>query len=119
MAKAWSRWEDWGAVVLGVLLALSPIVFSTSAAARTTMIVLGVLTVAVGLLSLARPGLMATEWITLVFGVLLFISPWVLSYTAFTGAAWTSWIIGVLTVAAAAAAVPAASAAHRGLTAQH
>lgn len=119
MTKAWSRWEDWGAVVLGVVTALSPILLSTSTAARTTMIVLGVLTVAVGLWSLAQPGMMATEYITLALGVLLFISPWVMSYTAFTGAAWTSWVIGVLEVAVAAVAVPAATAAHRGLTAQH
>lgn len=119
MTKAWTRWEDWGAVVLGVLTALAPIVVTTSAAAVTTMIVLGVLTVAAGLWSLAQPGMVATEWITMALGVLLFVSPFVMTYTALPGAAWTSWIIGVLEVAISAVAVPAANAVHRGLTAQH
>lgn len=119
MTKPWSRWEDWAIVVLGVVTALSPIWVITSTAALTTMIVLGVLAIAAGLWSLAQPGMMATEWITLVLGVLLFISPWVMSYSGMSGAAWTSWIIGVLMVIASAVALPAANAVHRGLTAQH
>ena len=46
-------------------------------------------------------------------GVLLFIAPWVMGYTEFNGASWTSWIAGVLTVIAGAAAMPVANAAHR------
>jgi hypothetical protein len=119
MTKAWSRWEDWVAVVLGVVAALTPIWVATNAAATSSLLVLGVLTAVIGLWSLGQPGALASEWITLVLGVLLFLAPWVLGYSALSGAAWTSWVIGVIDVIMAAAALPAANTAHRGLTAQH
>ena len=49
----------------------------------------------------------------LVLGVLMFISPWVMSYTGLKGITWTSWIIGALTVIAGAVAIPVAQAAHK------
>ncbi|MCP2166978.1 SPW repeat protein [Goodfellowiella coeruleoviolacea] len=119
MVKPWTRWQDWAEVVLGVVALLSPIWLSVSTAATWTMVVLGVLIAIDGLWSLAAPGTVASEWIQIVLGVLLFISPWVMGYSALTGAAWTSWIIGVLTVIAGVAALPAANAAHQGLAGQH
>ena len=83
--RSWQRWQDWAAVVIGVLTALSPIVTTTDAAAAWTMVVLG---------------------------VLLFVAPWVMSYTDLRGAAWTSWVAGVLAVVVAAFAIPQASSAH-------
>jgi hypothetical protein len=32
--------------------------------------------------------------------VLLFVAPWVITYTSLSGAAWTSWIVGVIGVLA-------------------
>ena len=118
--RPWMRWQDWGAVVLGAYLVLGTIWTSTNGRAMSTMIVLGALLVIAGLWSLAMPGSMASEYAHMLLGVLLFISPWVLSYTAFSGAAWTSWIVGVLAVIVGAAALPEANAAHRGTIAgQH
>ena len=119
MAKAWTRWQDWTEVVIGVLVALSPIVFSHTMAGMWTMIILGALVVIDGLWSLAAPSQVAGEWVQIVLGVLLFVAPWVMSYSGMTGAAWTSWIGGVLTVAAGAIAVPVATSAHRGLAGSH
>lgn len=109
----WSRPQDWVELVVGVLVALSPIVVNTSTAAIWTLIVLGVLIAADGLWSLAAPGMVASEGIQVVLGVLLFISPWVLSFSALSGASWVSWIGGGLTIIAGLAALPAANSAHR------
>ena len=119
MNKAWTRWQDWAEVVLGVVVLLAPLVVNTSNAARWTMIVLGALIAIDGLVSLARPAMVYGEWFQIVLGALLFISPFVMGYTNLTGAAWTSWIAGVLVVAAGALAMPAANTAHHGLAGSH
>ena len=117
--RSWHRWQDWAAVVIGVLTLLSPIVVATNAAALWTLIVFGVLIAATGLWSLAKPGSVASEYVHAVLGVLLFISPWVLGFSTLMSASWTAWIAGVLTVAVGLAALPAANAEHRGLAGQH
>ncbi|PXY21384.1 SPW repeat protein [Prauserella muralis] len=112
-ARPWTRPHDWAEVVLGVVLVLSPIWMDTNNAALWTMIVLGALIAIDGLASLAMPGMVYGEGIQIVLGALAFVSPWVMSYTDFGGAAWTSWIVGGLTVLVGAAALPLANAAHR------
>jgi hypothetical protein len=61
----------------------------------------------------------ASEYVHVVLGVLLFVAPWVLTYTAFAGASWTSWVAGVLAVVVGGVAVPAANVEQRGLVGQH
>jgi hypothetical protein len=117
--RSWHRWQDWAALVIGVLTALSPIVVATDAAAVWTLIVFGVLIAAGALWSLAQPGSVASEYVHVVLGALLFISPWVLSYSGLAGASWTSWVAGLLTAVVALAALPSANAEHRGLAGQH
>lgn len=73
----------------------------------------GVLIAATALWSLAQPGSAVSEYLHAVLGALLFISPWVLSYSDLVGASWTSWAAGVLVAAAGLAALPAANAAHQ------
>lgn len=111
--KKWSRPQDWGELVVGVLVALSPLVVGASGVAVATLIVLGVLIAADGLWSLAAPGFVVSEGIQIVLGALLFISPWVLAFTGFAGASWVSWVGGVLTVIAGLVALPAANTAHK------
>ena len=36
------------------------------------------------------------DWITLVLAICLFISPWVIGFTAAMVPAWNAWIVGVL-----------------------
>jgi uncharacterized membrane protein HdeD (DUF308 family) len=117
--RPWTRPHDWAEVVLGVVALLSFLWMDTNNAALWTMIILGALIALDGLLSLAMPGLVYGEAVQIVLGVLMFISPWVMGYTEFTGIAWTSWIIGVLTVIVGAVAFPVAQAAHRGMAGQH
>jgi uncharacterized membrane protein HdeD (DUF308 family) len=112
-ARAWARPHDWAEVVIGIVVALSPLWLSTDNAAMWTMVVLGALVALDGLVSLAMPGMVYGEGVQIALGVLLFIAPWVIGYTQFNGASWTSWIAGVLTVIAGAAAMPVANAAHR------
>jgi uncharacterized membrane protein HdeD (DUF308 family) len=111
--RAWARPHDWAEVVIGVVAALSPLWLSTDTTVMWTMVVLGALIALDGLVSLAMPGMVYGEGIQIALGVLLFIAPWVMGYTEFNGASWTSWIAGVLTVIAGAAAMPVANAAHR------
>jgi uncharacterized membrane protein HdeD (DUF308 family) len=119
-ARAWTRWQDWVEVVVGAVAALSPIWVTTSTAAMWTLIILGALIAIDGLVSLAQPGLVASEWVQMVLGVLLFISPWVMGFTAMSSASWSAWIIGALTLIAGGLSLPAANTAHSArLTGQH
>lgn len=117
--RSWQRWQDWAALVIGVLTALSPLVTTTDAAAAWTLVVLGVLLAATAVWSLAAPGSVASEYVHGGLGVLLFIAPWVMGYSGLAGASWTSWVAGALAVIVAATALPAANAAHRGAIAAH
>ena len=45
------------------------------------------------------------DWVNLILGVWLFLSPWLLRYTGTTAAAWNAWILGVAIVVFAAIAV--------------
>ncbi|SHG03066.1 SPW repeat domain-containing protein [Streptoalloteichus hindustanus] len=114
MTRPWSRWQDWASVVLGVYTLLAPLWTDTNTSAMWTMIVFGALLAVTGLWSLATPGSVVSEYSHVVLGALLFLAPWVMRYSDYTQAAWTSWIVGVLAVVVGLAAVPAASAAHRG-----
>lgn len=119
MAKQWTRWQDWGAVVLGIIAGLSVLWLTVSDAAMWSLLVFGVLLLATGLWSLAMPGSVASEYVHIALGALFFISPWVLGYADATGAAWTSWVIGALAVVVGASAVPVATTVHRGMAGQH
>jgi hypothetical protein len=98
--RAWTRWQDWVALVAGLYAALSPIWVSTTheGGAVASLIVLGVLLVVTAIASLARPALTASGWLIALWGVLLFVAPWVITYTGLSGAAWTSWIVGAIGV---------------------
>jgi hypothetical protein len=115
MMKAWTRWQDWVALVAGLYAALSPIWVSTTheGGAVASLVVLGALLALTALASLARPSLGAFEWLIALWGVLLFIAPWVISYTGLSGAAWTSWIVGVVAFVVGISAGAMGTATHR------
>lgn len=100
---AWKRWQDYATIILGIVLFLTPLVFSDTShtTATTTAYILGVLLVLGGLLAAAirEPG--QVEWIPVVLGVITFISPFVFGFTAVTAVAWGAWIVGVLAVVSA------------------
>src|SRR5919108_2477892 len=113
--RPWTRLQDFATLVAGLYAALSPIWVNTTGErdAFWALIVLGALIAIASLVSLAMPGVVATEALTVLFGVLLFIAPWVLSYTGHAAAAWTSWLVGAIAVVVAASAMPATNRAHR------
>jgi uncharacterized membrane protein HdeD (DUF308 family) len=113
--RPWTRLQDYGALIAGLYAALSPIWVSTTGerGAMWALIALGVLVALAALVSLAMPGVVATEWLVVLFGVLLFVAPWVLSYTDRTGASWTSWVVGVIAVVLGASAIRPSTRAHR------
>jgi hypothetical protein len=113
--RPWTRLQDWGVLVAGLYAALSTIWVSTTGErdAFWAMIALGVLLAVTALCSLALPGVDATEWLTVLFGVLLFVAPWVLTYTDRTGASWTSWVVGAVAVLLGGLSVPASTRIHR------
>ncbi|WP_438387544.1 SPW repeat protein [Actinopolyspora saharensis] len=119
-ARPWTRWQDWGAVVLGVYLILATLWTTTGPAALTAMIVLGALLGISGVWSLVMPGSITSEYAHVVLGILLVVSPWAFGYAASVGAAWTTWVVGVLAVIVGVAALPEANSAHRsGMARQH
>ena len=111
--KKWSRWQDWVAVAVGAYAALS-VLWTTQAGSSTPILVtLGVLLVAAGVWSLAMPGLVTMEWIHVVIGILLVISPWFGGYATQIGVAWTSWVCGALAIVVGVWAIQPARQAHR------
>jgi uncharacterized membrane protein HdeD (DUF308 family) len=117
--RPWTRPYDWAEVVLGLVAALSFIWMDHNHAAMWTMIVLGALVVLDGLASLAMPGMVYGEAVQIVLGVLMFISPWVMSYKAFNGISWTSWIVGGLIIIVGGVGLQVAQTAHKAAAGQH
>ncbi|WP_068277916.1 SPW repeat protein [Aldersonia kunmingensis] len=114
-----SRAQDVAAVVLGAITALTPLWVDTNDAANSSLIVLGVLIAASGLAQMLSPDLSIADVVMGVLGFLLFLSPWVMGFTEYAGAAWTAWIIGVLTMVVAFAALPAVNGMMHGNPVAH
>jgi len=97
--RAWSRWQDLGTIVLGIVIFATPFIFEATAvtAAAWTAYIVGVLLVGAGLWSAStEEPVPAIEIAPLAIGAALFAAPWVLAYTGTTTMAWMSWIIGAL-----------------------
>jgi hypothetical protein len=112
--RPWTRLQDFATLIAGAYAALSPIWVDTTGErdAFWALIALGALLALAALVSLAMPGLVATEALTMLFGVLLFVAPWVLTYTSHAAASWTSWVVGAIAVVLAGSAIPASNRAH-------
>lgn len=104
MTGAWKIWQGWVSALASVLLFIAPWVFSATGnqGAAWTAWAGGVLAFAAALWLLAQPRMQWLVVASFVIGVLVFIAPWVLGFTAITGMAWTAWVLGaVLAVVAA------------------
>jgi hypothetical protein len=115
VTKPWQRWQDWVTTAAGAFLALSPIWFDVDSAGTWAMVIIGVAMAVLGLIALYNPGLMADEVFAIVAGVVAFAAPWLFSYTDYTEAMWTSFVVGVMVAVSAALALPASRTAHRQL----
>jgi hypothetical protein len=91
--SAWKHWQDWVIVVLGVLLFIAPLgtpfVFGgvATATAAYTAYAIGVLIAAIGLFLLANPAKVVGEWIEVLLGVVLVVSPFLLGFPV-----WSLWL---------------------------
>src|SRR6266508_4133159 len=74
--RPWTRLQDFATLIAGAYAALSPIWVNTTGErdAFWTLIALGALLAVAALVSLALPGVVATEALTMLFGVLLFVA---------------------------------------------
>lgn len=98
--KAWARWQDWVTIGLGVALIIAPWIVGVDSniAFAIDAWFVGVLSIAAALASLSQPSRFAPEWITLLLGIWLLLSPWALSFLAVSTATMTAWIIGMLLI---------------------
>jgi uncharacterized membrane protein HdeD (DUF308 family) len=89
--------------VLGIILLISPWLFGLRAIplAGWNALFSGVVVAAVAFAAFTRP-LEWEEWINLVIGLWLIISPWLLGFARANSALWTHVIIGLMVAALAA-----------------
>jgi len=101
MSTAFKRWQDWTIVAIGIVVFVTPFVFSetSSGSAAYSAYIMGALIGIAGLAAafMAIPS-KPIEWTTALFGVILFFTPWLFAFTAATAMTWVSWIAGVLVV---------------------
>ena len=91
--------QDWINLICGILLFVSPWAFRFTGdpmAARTAWIG-GVIIFAMGLIALMQFAEWE-EWIALIVGALVIISPWVLGFAAIQAAMWTCVVLGAIVV---------------------
>jgi hypothetical protein len=104
--QKWARWQVWAALLAGAYAALSPIWTETTNDATWTMVVLGVLTVAVSLGSLAMSETRVSEYALMLLGAAFIVSPWVIGFDDIDAMAYTAWIVGAVTAGAGVLALP-------------
>jgi hypothetical protein len=104
--QRWTRWQDWVTFVAGAYAALSPRWTDTDTTATWTMVVLGVVTVAVSVWALAMPDDRISEYGIVLLGVLFIASPWVMGFDNINNMALTAWIVGAVTALFGLLAVP-------------
>ncbi len=94
------RWQDWATTVIGALVGLSPLVFTTTwtEPAAGAAYILGALVFIVGVVTLVWPEATFFALVQVGLAAILFFGPWLIGFTALTGMAWTAWIGAVLVV---------------------
>ena len=105
MAK-WTRWQGWVALLAGAYAALSPLWTDTSTTATRTLVVLGVLTAAVALWSLAMPAQRFAAYALVLMGALFIASPWVMGFDHLNDITLTALIVGAVTVISGVLSMP-------------
>jgi uncharacterized membrane protein HdeD (DUF308 family) len=93
--------QEWINLVGGVLLFISPwtLGFSGDLMAARTAWVGGIVIAVMGIAALVQFAEWE-DWVALIAGVLMIISPWVLGFAAMHFAAWTMVMLGLIVVLA-------------------
>lgn len=92
------RWQDWVNVLFGVWLIISPFIwgYSDNAVAAWNSYILGIAVALFAIIALFSPQAWE-EWVNLILGVWLIISPFVLAFSSgLADATWTNIIMGIL-----------------------
>ena len=91
--------QDWINLICGVLLFISPwaLGFSKDPMAARAAWVGGVIIFVMGVAALAQ-FVEWEEWVALIVGALVAISPWALRFTMVHAAAWSCVVLGVVVV---------------------
>jgi hypothetical protein len=97
--RSWTSWQDWTDLVLGIWLFLSPWFVGGGGSFTWNAWLLGAASVVVTIWALAAPRHMAAEVIVGLFGIWLFLTPWLFGFSSLAGQAWNMWIVGILFVA--------------------
>ena len=108
-----THWWDWVNVLAGVWLFVSPWVLNFTGAAAGSPVgtqiamtaawnawVLGAVVFLLSLSATQRPQ-SRPEWVNMLLGVWIFISPWILGFSRLPPAVWDHWITGAVIVAVA------------------
>ena len=95
--QKWTRWQDWVALLRAPTRRWRRSGPRRTTSATWTMVVLGVVTVAVSLWSLATPEDRISEYALVLLGVLFIVSPWVMGFDDLDSMALTAWIVGAVT----------------------
>lgn len=100
--SATNKWQDWINLLLAIWLFISPWVLqfypgatSAAPAAAWSAWVLGIIVAVFSIAALVKTQLWE-EWINLLAGIWIFISPWVLRYTTTPQALGNALVIGAL-----------------------
>ena len=106
------RWDDWAAVAAGLAACVSWLWHGMLGTPMAALFLLGMLTLFAAVMSLTRPGLIATEAVVLVAGVLMFCTPWAFGFADDPAAAWTAWLLGAAIAVLGVVGLPSAIGAH-------
>ena len=101
-----NNWQDWVNLILAVWLFISPWVLNF-AGQQTPSWDAWIVGVVVAVLSIAALTQVQVweEWINLLLGAWLFISPWVLGFSSDATISWNAWIVGILIFLVAASEI--------------
>lgn len=100
------RPQDWVSLFAGAYLVLAMNWVEVTTASMWAMTVIGVSIMLIALVAIARPGAYVDEWVMTLAGVAAFVAPWVLSFSEYSGAAWSCWIVGGVVSVAAIGSLP-------------
>lgn len=93
--KNTQRWQDWIILIGGIWLFISPWLLSFGDANYSwDAFIMGILLIIFSLFALGNKRIWE-EWVTLIIGAWIFISPWVLGFAG-RGNEWNFFIVGAV-----------------------
>ncbi len=96
--EEWKLEVDGLDLVIGIWLFVMPFILAANLPVITVSLLvgLGLIAAADASWAMAKPAMRTPEWLMGLVGVVLFVLPWALNFTAETAVAWNAWIIGAL-----------------------